>query len=334
MIRAHDTTSLDLEKPVKALFQNSVLCVVSFISILLLTRLQEIVRFAVLSGSFKKCLLFTLYQIPYIIPLSLPISALIASLILFKQMSLTSELTALRAGGVPIGHILAPLIFSGLFLGIINFYFTSEVTSHCRMRSKDLVYETTTSNPLVLMQKDKLLNLQGSYVSMNVTKNGEKASDIVFALHSEKDRPLSLVLADQIKIRHGLFEAQDVALIHTIDSKRPSDFDHLTHLKTKSIYSARASSLSEHMKSARQAPKPEYLPFRSMLVHAQTSANPKTLRRVHIEIARRFSLTLAALTFTLIGAIFGMEIGREAKKRTPFLRPFFSWICAHLLCPS
>jgi len=78
-----------------------------------------------------------------------------------------------------------------------------------------------------------------------------------------------------------------------------------------------ASEISQYLRSNDWNFNDDYLPLRALL--AKHTENGKSLSEVSgktlQELARRLSLGLAPLTFTLIGVAFGMEIGRERRMR-------------------
>ena len=96
----------------RSYFQVLALCVSGFIAVLLVLRFSEIARFASSGLRKLKVLLFTLYQIPYILPIAVPVSCLIASILLFQRLSHTHELTAFRTCGLGLKPIIYPLIYA------------------------------------------------------------------------------------------------------------------------------------------------------------------------------------------------------------------------------
>jgi len=90
------------------------LSICTFIAVLIVSRFKEIARFTALTCDFRKTGMFVFYQIPAILPIAIPISTLIASLLLFQKLSRSYELTALRASGLSLRSILAPLLSRAL----------------------------------------------------------------------------------------------------------------------------------------------------------------------------------------------------------------------------
>ncbi|HEY4831929.1 MAG TPA: LptF/LptG family permease, partial [Waddliaceae bacterium] len=99
----------------------------SFVAILLISRLEEIAQFAAMGAKFSYLIIFTLYQIPYILPIAIPISCLISAMILFQRLSSTHEFTALRSCGIALSRIITPILLASLFLSVGCFYITSEM---------------------------------------------------------------------------------------------------------------------------------------------------------------------------------------------------------------
>lgn len=163
----------------KSYFQFFTLCNSGFVAVLLVIRFQEIAQFASSGAGIKHIALFSLYQIPYILPIAIPVSCLIASMILFQRMSFFLEFTALRACGIAIKSIAAPLLISSMVLCLINFSIASEITPITRTKAKHLMYEIVKENPLILMQKDSMLGLKKAEFDLKKLKLGKKAEEVL-----------------------------------------------------------------------------------------------------------------------------------------------------------
>jgi lipopolysaccharide export system permease protein len=265
-------------------FQVFLLCVGSFIGVLLVLRFQEIARFAASGAPKLKVLLFMLLQIPYILPIAIPISCLIASMLLFQKLSHMHELTALRACGLGLKPILTPLLFAGVVLSAINFVVSCEVTPRSRGMTKSLIYEIAGANPLFLLQKESLLKLKHVFIDMKVLKASKYAENVVLVLKNTSTDRLALVSAQKLYLKGELLKGDNVVIVSSVDSKKQDGFDHLS--------------------------------LRSILATERLEKGSGRLGRTALlEISRRISLSLAAFTFTLIGIAFGTEIGRNHSKK-------------------
>jgi lipopolysaccharide export system permease protein len=300
----------------KSYFQVFLLCIVAFISILLATRFQEIAKFASASRSLSSVLLFTAYQITYILPLSVPIGCLLSSIILFQKLSHSHELTAFRACGMGIKPLAYPLIIAGILMSFGNFAISSEIVPYCRGKSNRLIYEIIGNNPLIITQKDTIVKLRGAYADLKSFKDGKIAKDVILITTNKSNERLGLMTAKELSIQNDLLFGKDVTFISSVDPKMLNTYDHLV-IENQKTMSTKASSLTQHMQTAEWLRRNEYLPLKLLIAKQvfESKGNIGSIFHAGIEIAKRITLGLAAFTFTMIGVSYGMEIGRYRRKK-------------------
>ena len=305
-----------LKNYLKVLF----LAVFSFIAILLVSRLEEIAQFASMGAKPVYLALFTLYQIPYILPIAIPISCLISSMILFQRLSHTHELTALRSCGIALYRIITPILLAGALIAICTFYISSELATTSHLATRKMVYDLSSVNPILLLQSAKIAKLQDAYVQMDPIRNGEAAKDLVIAINNRSGKRLSLCLVKRIEMEGKELVAKHVSLISS--SPAEGTYDHLIIENQKRM----ASSASEFAKLLRKSGwkvANDHLKFSLLRIRMQILKERiakgdnvvRHLQKCYSEIVLRVSQSLAALTFTLMGAAFGMEISRSRTKK-------------------
>lgn len=280
----------------------------TFILVLIVARFKTIARFTALTGDFSKTGLFIVYQIPTILPIAIPISALLASLLLFQRFSRTFELTALRASGVSLSSILSPLLMSSLLIALFNFSICAEIAPYCRRESKTLLYKETSENPLLLLQRQKLVKIKHAYLNMKEVKDDETIKDLLLIAHNESNHRLNLISARKLHLNGEELIGSDLSIISYLKSDQ--GFDHLI-IENQSSMSTSAPLLSSALKKNRPHFDLNALNLRMLrLTHKAKQAR--------IEILRRITLSLAAFSFTLLGCTFGIEQGRNPSKRNLF----------------
>ena len=303
----------------RSYFQVFLLSVIGFIAVLLVTRFQDIAKFASASGSLSSVALYTLYQIPYILPLAVPISCLISAMILFQKLSNTHELTALRVCGMGLKAIATPLVLAGVILSFGNFVISSEVAPYCRGLSRQMIYELVAANPLVIMQKNTVIKISGAYVDMKSYKEGQLANEVILITKNTSSGRLGLMLAKQLSLKDKILYGTDVSFISSIDPKKEGIYDHLILENQKSM-NTRASNLTQHMQTAEWLKNSDYLPLKLLIAKnlLEKSTEKFWSKSIGIEITKRVSIGLAAFTFTMIGICYGMEISRQKRKKGTF----------------
>lgn len=291
------------------------LCTFGFISVLLITRLKEIAKFAALTLEIKNVLLFTLFQIPHILPIAIPISCLISAFLLLQKFSKTSELTALRASGLSLTKIILPIVIISIFISFINFFITSELTPYCRIHSKKIAHEEISLNPIMLLEKQELLKIKNSYIDLNVSNDKNSAKDLCFITTNKSKGRLNLITAKKIYLENDDLIGSRISIISYFESEDKEGFDPLI-IESEESMTTQASNLSKYMKSNTFSLNPIHLPTKMLLIRNKISGNGfKNIDAPIIEIIRRIALSFSAFSFTIIGICFGADIGRVRSKK-------------------
>lgn len=298
----------------KAYLKVFLLCTFGFISILLITRLKDIARFAAVTYNVKNVILYTIFQIPHILPIAIPISCLISSFILFQKFSRTAELTALRASGLSIKKIICPVIIISIFISFLNFFITSELTPHSTIHSKRLAHMEITLNPIMLLERQQFLKIKNAYIDLKTSEDKNSAYDVIFVTPNKATDRLNMVVAKEIELKKDNLIGKEISIISFFDSLQ---FDTLM-LENQQKMITQASNLSKYMKSTTFSLNPIHLPTKMLLVRDKVYKNDKEMSPIS-EVIRRTALSFSAFSFTFIGICFGMEIGRNRSKLKIFL---------------
>lgn len=287
------------------------LSTVSFVLILLTTRLEEIAYFATLGSTWISVLYFTWNQVPFILPIAIPISCLISAILLVQRLSTSYELTALRASGLSIKKILTPILIVATYIALVNFYITSEMATQSHMNNSKLKNELRSINPLLLLQNKHVLRMKGLHFdTLGPSRTGESADDVILAMPNKDDTGLQVMVAKQLIAGEGTFAGDHVTLIA----------NPVAHMNIPIVENMGTTALSTRDFSLLLKPgKPhynnDYFRFGLLRTKAEEETDPKILSRIYSEMVRRLSMGTAAFIFTFMGVAFGMSIGRRPSNR-------------------
>jgi lipopolysaccharide export system permease protein len=295
------------------------LSVCTFMAVLIVSRFKDIAQFTALSSGLGETALFIVYQFPLILPMAIPISALIASLLLFQSLSRTQELTALRASGLSLPAILAPLLALSLLLSALNFFIAAEVSPFYFRESKTLLHKETSENPLLLVQRQRFVKIKNTYLNMKVKNEGKTAKDLILIAYSGSNQRLNLFSARQMNIEKEILRGRDLAIISYLNGDEESSFDPLI-IENQALMSTAAPVLSAALKKHR--PRLELNALSLRMLQVRVSQGGKQAKIARIEIFRRATLSLAVFSFTLLGCAFGIEEARNPSKKGIFISLF------------
>lgn len=303
--------------------------VLAFVSILLTMRLDEIAHFAALGAPLSYLLLFTLYQIPYILPIALPISCMIGALLTIQRLSHSHEFTALRACGFSLRSIMSPIWLTACFLSFANFVITSELATESHLQANLLKSELRSFNPLLLMQNKHLMRLKGFYFeTLGSSKVGESATDVILAIPNKNQQRLNLLIAKNLKIAPAVFIGEGVTIISGTPSDDQQEYDHLfveniresttqirdfSHLLQKKVWTINNDYLQMSFLLHRLREQKDLLAISKTKneTEAEIKALKKQINKSYSEIIKRISIALAVFSFTVMGTAFGIKIGRR-----------------------
>ncbi|NLE65444.1 MAG: YjgP/YjgQ family permease [Elusimicrobia bacterium] len=92
------------------------------------------------------------YNIPVLLGYTLPIAALAAVILTFGRLSSDNEIIAIRASGITMQRILAPLLMLGLVLSFFLLVLNDRIIPRAYHAQKALLKETGAKNPTALLE--------------------------------------------------------------------------------------------------------------------------------------------------------------------------------------
>ena len=121
---------------IKQFFYKLFFLIIGFIILFcLVSIIEHLDKFIDASMPGKQIFLYHIYSTPWFISIALPMSTLISTVFLFNTMQKNHELTALKASGIGLIRISAPLFVIGILLSILSFKFeNSIVTQYLRKK--------------------------------------------------------------------------------------------------------------------------------------------------------------------------------------------------------
>ena len=119
---------------------------------------------------------FMLYAGATVVAMVLPLTILLASIMAFGEFGERYELAAMKAAGISLARIMAPLFIVSLILSVILFLFQNNISPYSQRKAKNMMYNITTARPALNFIPGHFINQIPGY-SMKFDKiygeNGE-----------------------------------------------------------------------------------------------------------------------------------------------------------------
>jgi lipopolysaccharide export system permease protein len=132
------------------------------------------------------------------VPMALPLAILLASLMTFGNMGEFSELTALKASGIPLQRIMRPLIVLLGFIAVLSFFFSNNVMPFATEKARTLLWDIKRKKPDINIQAGSFYSGVPDY-SIKVSRKDQETGrleDLIIYDHSDRRGNVSVTTAD------------------------------------------------------------------------------------------------------------------------------------------
>lgn len=105
-----------------------------------------------------------LFMIPYLLTYTLPIAVLTAVLLSLGRLSSDNEIIAIRASGINLFRLIAPLLITGLMLSLLLVIFNDRVIPYAHFATRKTLIEVGMKNPTAALEPGVFINSFQKYV--------------------------------------------------------------------------------------------------------------------------------------------------------------------------
>jgi LPS export ABC transporter permease LptF len=274
-----------------------------------------------LLGDAKLPMSFILEFIGLVVPFSLiftiPWAFLTAILLVFGRLSADNEMVSLRMTGMPMWRICLPVFVMAIAFSGVCFWVNVHMAPAAKNRMKRLFYDVATDNPITLFQPGRVLDKFDSY--RIYTEKRTEQNEL---------RNLQIIEVDGTRVKQFI-RAKSATLHH-----QPGTLDFVLKLKDANIELVKEdgsgvdpvhmgetqitfplSELKEKTERVNASMKSTSELWAEVSTGIDTytqkplEKNEKSVTRT--EISKRYSFSLACLTFALVGIPLGITAQRR-----------------------
>ncbi len=282
--------------------------------------LEQLVEHPELDASYV--LKFIANVLPFSLIFTIPWGFLTAVLLVFGRLSADNELTSLRMAGLSMTRICAPVLLLAAIFSMIALWLNVSVAPKAQARVKGMVLGMALDNPLMLFNKDEVLDDFPGYVIYTGDKafSEERGEEVLKNLQiielNDFKRPVRFVVADTALVHNEDIEGEKFMVMDLFDArietKNEGDVRDLSKINAVSAASTTISISLQKLVEKRQKIRPSTMTdgeLRKMLRSEELSTLEKTQFRT--ELNKRYSFSMACITFGLIGIPLGVTAQRR-----------------------
>ncbi len=255
--------------------------------------------------------------IPQALTFTMPWGILVAALIVFGRMSQDLELQAIRAAGIGLIPLVAPVILFGLFLSGICFYNNAVVVPLTLQKFKSVLLDIGRDNPAFLIRAGEAMDRFPGYRIYIGKKNGTDLTDINIWELDPNGVPRRNIRAEKGSLSADL---DDLSLTITLQKARQEERGEnaadlngiragLSADQLPLKISLRSFLNPDDMKDIRIAGLGDLT--NRILSPVEGYVDPKQIYPMLTEMQKRISFALAPFTLLLVGIPLGIRVQRK-----------------------
>ncbi len=268
--------------------------------------------------------LFLVFAISY----ALPMGMLTGVLLTLGRLSADSEITAMRASGISVTRIARPVFLLGAICAAAALYINLEASPRARVQFQRELASAIRANPLnFIVPKTFIRDFRGSVLYVG-EKNGNELRDIWLWELDEQRRVRRVVRAEAGRID---YDEETNSLIPTLirakseerDPENPEDFSKSPKAPSVDRAEEWRIPLDGYLSRNTYRMKQDWLPYAELRAEqtrlaARPTPSPEKAgehrreqMRAELIVQERFNLSLAVLSFALVGVPLGIKISRR-----------------------
>ena len=258
------------------------------------------------------------YILPFSLIYTIPWGFLTAVLLVFGRLSADNELISFRMTGMSLTRICRSVFMLALMLTGLTLWINTTIFPRAKSKIEQAKYEMVVEDPLTLFVADKeIMDFKG-FCFYTEERAGDKLKNLEVIQVNSAHRPIKYIHAKRAYIEHdseseNLLLALEDAKIVDRDSNDPTDLS-----KIKPGIQVGKTYIKIPLGQLRRDPNK----FRASILESselkiridssgEDALTPKEKNTARTEVNKRYSFSLACLTFALVGIPLGVTAQRR-----------------------
>ena len=262
-------------------------------------------------------------NIPFTLSFVIPMSVLTTVLLHFGRLSADGEITAMKASGVSLWQVAAPVIFCSVLLSCVCLFLNAELSPRSHFARRQMLRELGEEDPLALLDEGRFVSdFPGMQIYVG-KKSAERIEDITIIQFGEKGAKAQ-VLAESGEIRFDAATRMMEIVLNKVrlteyDKDDPADIAKARELSADSY--PVSLDLRQMLKKGKLNKKPSDMTFSELLHSIQNvrqafpDIQEKNVARMRAKMAvdasQRLALALSCFSFTLLAIPLGIRSHRK-----------------------
>lgn len=279
---------------------------------------------------------FVVYTLPVVLTYTIPWSILVATMVVFGRLSADSEITAMRACGISILQIIAPLLLIVMLMSAVCLYLQVDAGPPLQWEARTLMRNTALTNPMALFVPGQQIAYEGTMIYID-DKVGNELHGLQMYSFDDKlnlkqdifaERAVLSIDPEAMKLNARLYKCiignyENGSKQTIFNDELEFSFDYGAKLNEDRI-GIRAKFLPADQLLAR------------MKIERKRGASKQDLCELEVELNQRIAMALSPIAFLLLGLPLAIRTSRRETSVGLFLSVILggAFFLALIVCES
>jgi lipopolysaccharide export system permease protein len=266
---------------------------------------------------------FFILALPQVVAYTLPMAILFSALLTFGRLSDTTQITALRAGGVDFFRIIAPALYFAWFVVLFTFVLNEKVAPQSTISAKIHIQQSLIDKGIHLQEKDiSYLDNEAGWLFSAATAEGNTFFDVRWLDFSSPDT-VTITIAEKGEWLQDSWQFYNAEIMTVPRGSSSPDEDQSGNGKVIRVQSpeieVNINRTPSDILSEATHRDPEEMSL-DELGHLIANRDPKivtdqNLRKLKGTYYSKIAIPFASIVFTLIAAPLGLTPVRSTSSR-------------------
>jgi lipopolysaccharide export system permease protein len=251
-----------------------------------------------------------IYSLPSIIVLTFPMSMLLAALLAFGRLSASSEITAMRSGGISFYRLATPVFIIAFFVSIFAVVFNETVVPQSNEAYNYVVSYEIQKNTAPKSQEHIIIkDVKGDMLErLTYARKFEEETSTMYAVAMQEFDNGNLVRVENAE--KAIWQDNHWTMLNGIiyDLTTEGNLDRTMRFEQQIMPMDKAPSAI-----SREQKKPEEMTIKELKQHIKILQREYVnAKKYEMELQQRISVPVASFVFALIGTPLGLQPNRSS----------------------
>lgn len=256
---------------------------------------------------------FILYSLPKLLIYTIPWAVLVGIVVVFGRLSADSEITAMRACGISLLQIVAPLLIFVIVITGICFYLQVYLGPPLYYKARTLLQNTATAQPMSLFEPGQQIEFEGAVIYIDDKVGKDQLRGVQIFMFDDKLNLSQDIFAESAKLSvNEDTMMMNIKMYKCVIGSYSADKSKQTIFNDELEFSF---DYGKNLNESRVGVRAKFMPGDQLLAYTKImrrqGISEQDMCELEVEMNQRIALALSPIAFLLLGLPLAIRTSRR-----------------------